>query len=350
MSIGSRIRQARKSQRVSQRTLAEIVGVSAMAISKYERDLMVPSSGILLQLAGALNLRVEYFFRPLSLNVTPQIYRKHSSLGAKQEAALVSQIQEWLERYLETESLFNDEIHAVDLPYYHATSMNEVERAAESLRMEWDLGFAPIENLIQVFEDNFIAIGLVQGFEHFNACTLRVNGAPVIATRHDIPGDRQRFNLAHELGHLVLQIHLTLDPEKAAHRFAGAFLVPEKVARRELGSKRKKISDNELHLLKHKYGLSMQAWIYRAQDLGIITQSSARRIFHIFRKNGWHRREPGRTYSPEKPSRLRHLVLRALAEDIISRSRAEDLLGEPLEDFWYGQAQGENNVVVGIGS
>ncbi|WP_425358486.1 ImmA/IrrE family metallo-endopeptidase [Thermosediminibacter oceani] len=70
-----------------------------------------------------------------------------------------------------------------------------------------------------------------------------------------------------------------IDLEKAAHRFAGAFLVPKKMVIQELGKKRHSINLYELHLLKHKYELSMQGWIYRAKDLNIISDKLAAELF-----------------------------------------------------------------------
>ena len=78
-------------------------------------------------------------------------------------------------------------------------------------------------------------------------------------------------------------------------------------------------------LLKHKYGMSMQAWLRRAKDLGIISFSWYKNTFVTFRKRGWHRIEPGKQVASEEPIRFRQLVLRAMAEGVISRERAEEL-------------------------
>jgi hypothetical protein len=110
------------------------------------------------------------------------------------------------------------------------------------------------------------------------------------------------------------------------------------MARFELGSSRTTLDMNELYLLKQKYGLSMQAWIFRARDLGIISENTAARLFKRFRANGWHRREPGEAFPSEKPLRMERLIYRALAEDLISRSRAQELLGEPLQPRWTTEA------------
>ncbi|MBC7252167.1 MAG: ImmA/IrrE family metallo-endopeptidase, partial [Anaerolineae bacterium] len=201
-------------------------------------------------------------------------------------------------------------------------------------------GLVPIESLVEVLEDRGIKVGIVSGHEDFDALTFWADGTkPVIVVKRGLPGDRQRFSLAHELGHIVLEPVESVDAEKAAYRFAGAFLVPEPVVYFELGPERRTLDLYELHLLKHKYGLSMQAWIYRAKDLGILAASAATQLFKRFRQEGWHRQEPGDPIPPEEPGRMKRLVLRALAEDMISRSRAAELLGMPLAQFWQEEAE-----------
>jgi Zn-dependent peptidase ImmA (M78 family)/DNA-binding XRE family transcriptional regulator len=342
MMIGERIKIARRTAGLSQRALAEAVGVSAMAISKYERELDVPSSDVLLHLAQALNVKTEYFLRPVTVTVTAPSYRRRTSLPRKQEYAIMGQIQEWLERYLDVESFFNGPPD-FDLPAdlgRRVASLDEVEHLALKLRQGWNLGLTSIESLVEVLEDRGIKVGLVGGHEDFDALTLWTDDhIPVIVVKRDLPGDRQRFNLAHELGHLILEPVEDVNVEDAAYRFAGAFLVPEPVARFELGEHRQTLDLHELHLLKHKYGLSMPAWIYRAKDLGILSESAATRLFKQFRQQGWRRREPGDQIPPEEPGRLKRLVIRALAEDMISQSRAAELLRMPLAQFWREEAK-----------
>jgi len=349
MTIGQRIKQARKANNMSLRSLAEKAEISAMAISKYERDLDTPSSGVLLRLTQALDISIDFLFRSQTISVQLQAYRKHAALGVKEQEAIRMQIREWLERYLEVESFFPDEGQAVSLPKHTILSIDQVEDVALNLRENWSLGLDPIENLTQLLEDRGIKVGMVSGFEQFDACTFMANDTPVIVSKAELPGDRQRFNLGHELGHLILDVEEGLDLEATCNRFVGAFLVPAQAARFELGSSRTMLDMNELYLLKHKFGLSMQAWIYRAKDLGIITESAAVRLFKRFRANGWHRREPGEALSSEKPLRMERLIYRALAEDLISRSRAQELLGEPLQLSWVAEALQQDGVAIGSG-
>ena len=182
-------------------------------------------------------------------------------------------------------------------------------------------------------------MGIVEGEERFDALTLWFDHGKwsVIALKRGLPGDRQRFNLAHELGHTMMEGE-EARAEKAASRFAGALLVPAKAARWELGPQRRHFNYLELHSLKHKYGMSMQAWIYRAKDLNIISEHVAVRHFQDFRQKGWYHQESGDQLPPEEPERLKRLVMQALAENKISRSRAGELLGKPLAEFWKEEA------------
>jgi len=347
MTLGERIKQARKSNRLSLRDLADQAQISPMAISKYERDQDVPSSGVLLRLAQALGVSIDFFFRPVTPKIQLQAYRKHAALGVKEQEAVQARIQEWLERYLEVESYF-DGAPTVELPQYSIKEVGDVETAAESLRALWELGLDPIENLTQLLEDQGIKVGMVDGFEHFDACTFLVDHTPIIVTKANLPGDRQRFDLGHELGHLVFNMGENLDAEKISNLFVGAFLAPAQAVRFELGNSRTTLDMNELYLLKQKYGLSMQAWIFRARDLNIISPQVAERLFLRFRANSWHRQEPGKLYPPENPLRMERLVYRALVEDVISRSKAQELLGKPLQQRWVEEAL-QNDIAVGTG-
>lgn len=294
----------------------------------------MPSSGILLRLAQALGVKVEYFLRPRPVLTLRPAYRCRASLGRKREQAILSRIQEWLERYLEVESVLGLQ-PGFELPAAlnrRAASLEEVEAVAQGLRQAWGLGFDAIEDLLEVLEQHGVKVGLVDADASFDACTFWADDStPVIAVNRQAPGDRQRFDLARELGHVVLDPAGGLDPEKAAHRFAAAFLVPEPAARQELGERRRTLNPYELHLLKHKYGLSMQGWIYRARDLGILSEARCAALFREFGRRGWRRQEPGDGVPSEEPKRLERLVVRALAEGLISPGRADELLGEPLD-------------------
>lgn len=143
----------------------------------------------------------------------------------------------------------------------------------------------------------------------------------------DMPDDRCRFSIAHELGHLMMDCR-TVSPkeeEKLANRFAGAFLVPSEVAKQELGEKRKRLDIEELKLLKTKHGLSMLGWVHRAYDLDIIDKGHFNTLYKLFVSRGWRKTEPSAYVGHETPMRLKQMTLRAVAEGIITPGKAASL-------------------------
>ncbi|MBE3598721.1 MAG: ImmA/IrrE family metallo-endopeptidase [Limnochordaceae bacterium] len=330
--LGERLRLARKASGLSLRDLAQRVGVSAQAISKYERGLDVPGSAVLLKLAASLGVRPDYLLRPQPvIGVRPAFRSRPSRLSARALSHIMARVEEWVGRYLAAESFLPPAERVTfvrpALPDRAVQSLDAVERAAEQLRHQWSLGLDPIANLTAELEARGIRVGTIRADDAFDALTFSVDdGSPVIVVRDGMPGDRGRFSVAHELGHLVLEAQ-AVDPEDAANRFAAAFLVPAAVVRRELGQSRRRLSLQELVSLKVRYGLSVQAWIRRARDLDVITDSEYRRWMVALRSRGWHRQEPGPSLTPERPRRLTDLVYRLLSEGLVSESRAAELLG-----------------------
>jgi Zn-dependent peptidase ImmA (M78 family)/DNA-binding XRE family transcriptional regulator len=344
--LGSRIKQGRVAAGLSLRDVGEAVGLRAMAISKYERDVIKPSSETLLRLAKAFGVRTEYFFRQPIVELTEVDFRKHKKLSSQDEARAVEDVRERLERWIDLESIIPASWpKAFALPKKlpaKVESYDAVEAVADQVRAAWKLGTGPIGNLIDKMEEEGIKVILTPHDcgKKFDGLVAKANGHTVIVVGQDWPGDRQRFTLAHELGHLVLHARIApaLDEERACHRFASAFLVPKDEALRLLGASRSWLEPQELNMLKHEWGLSMNGWVYRAQDLGILTKAVAKRHWDFFAKQkeggkSWREKEPGKAYPKECPRRFAQLVYRALAEDLIGESKAAELLALPLVEL-----------------
>ena len=197
--------------------------------------------------------------------------------------------------------------------------------------------FDPIPDLIDVLETNGIRVFMIEADTEnkFDGLAARVSGMPIVVVGRHWPGDRQRFTLAHELGHLMLEGRLAqdLDEEKACNRFAGAFLFPRESVRQKLGGHRNAIELKELGLLKEEFGLSMAGILYRARDLDIISHAYREDQAKLFRFKGWFRKEPGQEYPAEKAHIFEQLVFHALAEDYIGESKAAELMNMPLHQF-----------------
>lgn len=339
MALGARIEQARRLRGLSQRELADRIDRSKTTVSKYEREITLPDSAKLMDIAEALDIDLSYFLRNPRVGDIEPAYRKFSSMLVKEENAIVERIRDWLERYLEVESILN--VDALDFEWpegvpYRVSSMEEVEQAALHLRDAWEIGRDPIENLTERLEDHALRVGSIEAPDDFDACAFEVQvdgGIPVVMFNEKYPGDRQRFSIAHELGHLVLEVEGELKEEKACDRFSGAFLVPRDVFVNDVGEERRRISQRELELLKQKYGVSMQALVYRMKDLGIIRQNYYRRIFQWINKSGYKKEEPGEPVPREQPRRFERMVQHALAEEYITDRRAAELLDRDADDL-----------------
>ena len=340
--LGDRIKQARTAAGLSLRGLAEASSnyVSAQVIQKYEQGITNPGSDVLIKLAKALSVKVEYFFRPDAVQVSLSCpsYRKHAALSKKYLESVQAKVKDKVEKYLEIEALFPVDrfakITISKLKHRNIHEFDDIEKLAEDLRDIWSLGTDPIENITDIIEDRGAMVIPLEASDEFDGLSCWANdNIPVIVVKKGLSGDRQRSDLAHELGHLIMKVSSDIKEEKAAKRFSGAFLAPAEAVYRELGKKRHNLDLVELDMLKKKYGMSMQQWIYRAKDLDIISESRAAVLFQLFRTKKWYRNEPGYRVPEESPQRYQLLVIQAVTEGLISPVRATEFLDVPINQL-----------------
>ncbi len=344
--IGRKLRLARAAAGLSLRDLAVRIDnrVTAQAIGKYERDEDMPSSGVLMALARALAVREEYLLSEDEVVLESVDFRKAPKASSKEEAIIQAKTMDLLERYIALEGLLN--LRSVDWEQprsapYPVADLRDAEDAARSVRDDWGLGNDPIPKLAELLEERGIKI-LSLDLDDIDglAAKVRRKGRPdarVIVVKKSTWSERKRFNLAHELGHMVIAPEKKVNEEKAAHRFAGAFLIPADSLRAEVGANRSAISIAELVVLKERFGVSIQAIIYRCKDLGIIGQKEFARQFQVFTERGWRAppfEEPGRMEPElEEPRRFERLCYRALTENVIGEARAAELLGISIREL-----------------
>ena len=63
MSIGTQIKKARLSQNLTQKQLADLIGVTKNAVTNYERDTSSPKEPILFELLRVLHVDANYLFQ-----------------------------------------------------------------------------------------------------------------------------------------------------------------------------------------------------------------------------------------------------------------------------------------------
>ncbi len=330
--FGERIKRARVAEGLSLRELGKRVDLSATILSKYERNLIVPSSALLLKIADALNTPVDFFFRSHTVAFSNPKFRKRNGLGEKELSQIKEKTLEQAERLFKLLTYFpKSPINGFCCPSSlpdKIDSLAAVERAASLLRDSWFLGQDEISSVIDTLESKGIFV-IIINFSHkfFDGLTAMLNGFKTIIISADWPGDRQRFTLAHELGHIVLEGRLkNIDEEKACNRFAGAFLVPKSSISENLGEKRNDISIQELLEMKEKFGASMASILFRLAETGILSERTKDEKWTLFKKNGWDQKEPGQDLATERTTLLERLVLRATTERFISISKGAELL------------------------
>tara|TARA_R110001583_G_scaffold195513_1_gene374791 strand:+ start:10217 stop:11281 length:1065 start_codon:yes stop_codon:yes gene_type:complete len=339
--IGARLERARKAAGLSLRDLGAMLGVSHTAISKYEKNQLMPSSGQLIKLARAAGVRADFFFRPVAVEIEGIEYRKRSSTSKAVLHKINADVYDQAERWEELLQLYpqppipNFELPA-DLPEF-INDAEGVEAIAEKMRHAWDIGLNPVSDLIDTLESRgiMVIVSPVEAGNKFDGLAGNIGDKPIVVVSEQWPGDRQRFTLAHELAHLVLQGRLAgdLKEEAACNHFAGAFLLPRTAVLEAFGEHRTALNQNELAMLKEEYGLSMASIVYRAFQCGVISDAYRKRIYMMFSQRGWRKTEPGAAYQAEKTWLFPRLVYRAFAESYIGESKAAELLGKSLRTF-----------------
>ncbi len=325
--LEERLRQARLFAGFTQEAVAEALTeighpATKAVISKYEMGKSVPKASTLLQLSRIFDVDPGYFLYESKTDLTWVAYRKQSDLAETNQDVVKAYARDVAALQLELRSLLYPG-KSYDFPEpMNVSTAAEAEAVAQNLRSAWGLDDLPIENLTQTVEDHgVVVIGWSRDAGRFDGLSGWCgDDVPLTVVNTAVEVDRRRFNLAHELGHLLMQTSDDLS-EPMAHRFAAALLVPADLAFHELGRRRTSISLAELGLLKRRYGLSIQGWIYRATDLEIITKHFATSLWREINQRGWKKAEPFPYVASEEPIRLEQMILHAVAEGLVTRDR-----------------------------
>ena len=340
--IGARLKLAREAAGLSLRALADSVEnrVSAQAIGKYENDRMMPGSDVLLALAKALQVTPEYLLSRRDISLSGVEFRRAPGAGAKEERAVEARVLEQLERHLVVEEALGLEVAPRRQPLARFDPIEAPEQAqvaAAALRRTWQLGTDPIPSMTDLLEERgikVIALDLPVTVSGSKSVAKLESDRPVLAViiNANHTGERQRFTLAHELGHLVLDVAGRLtsrEAEKAMDQFAGAFLVPAEELQRLAGAHRNDVSLGELVELKRHFQVSLQCLVVRLGQTGILSDVEARRHWQMLKDHGFLAppyREP-ESLAPERSHRLHRLAMRAVSEGALSESKAAEVLG-----------------------
>lgn len=337
--IGNNLKRARIFKNLSLAQAGKLLNMSATAVSKYEKGLIVPDSIKLIEFANAYDVKS---IDLLGARELPKMkfdsFRKKKKLTGKRLELLKDTIQNAVANYLDVLNLNEIGNIEIKLQRYKCNNLTDAEKAAEKYREYIKISnIQPISDLISILENLGIAIIQIKNinnmFDDFDGLSEIVGDIPFIVLLDDIKdGARQRFTIAHELGHLVLNVsNSEIDSEKLCNRFASSLLMPKETIVNEFGYYRKRISMFELKSYKEEYKVSCAAIVYRLKDLDIISDYLYKDLcINVNKVIGKIDKNP---VEPEKANKFKKLVHKLESSDIISISRACELLGVTINEY-----------------
>lgn len=336
---GERLKTLRLLMGLSQDEFSSIAGVSQPLISGIELHRRTATHEVLQQVAAATATPMSFFdVDPDDLPTDTLHFRKQARASAKEVKRVEATVREAYRvaarLLVETKvrclapPCAEGEIDADAIEHLAAQTRDALGIARDGVLRHviraCERAGIPVVPLVLVDaqgEGEDIVIG------HYGvSCWRGANGGPYLISYFSAgSGDRQRFTVAHELGHLVLHTARRGIPvkqaEEEAHRFAGAFLMPAEQAREAFADT---FTLRTLAELKAHWGVSMSALIMRAFHVGQIDETRKSSLFRQMSTNHWRTKEPV-TVHAEQPALMRAMLARRFGEPPPVRQAAEEL-------------------------
>jgi Zn-dependent peptidase ImmA (M78 family)/transcriptional regulator with XRE-family HTH domain len=315
--IGERVKHARDFCSLTQAALADLAGVPQSKISEIEvgRDAQ-PKRDVVACIARATGFPETFFY----LGPLPDLPDGYFRKLKRGKIKVSRRVRAYARQLVELAQAAEKDMPLPPLrlsPTSDAETLADIEAVADGFRVAAGLGESdPIPNMTRAAERAGIVVAGLPGEipDHYGFSAwpdFRIEGRPVIVYSQSDPGDRQRFTIAHELGHLLLHSPMRTDEltpdeaEREANKFAGALLVPHAAAMEALYPP---LTLTTLAHTKATFGTSIAACAQRARDLGLIDERRFVSLRRQLTSRGWHRQEP-----VEVPQELPVLTKRMLA-------------------------------------
>ncbi|QLL08855.1 XRE family transcriptional regulator [Mycobacterium vicinigordonae] len=301
LNRGARLTDLRELLQLTQNELAQAADVPQSTISAVEKGDRELTPAMVNAVCAGVRVPLTFFDFP-AVRVDPAAvhFRKMSSAGVKSTKSALRYFEE-LQRItnllMEEWSGKRTELKPVTGHIDGA----DIEEIAVEVRDE--LGISqdqPVKHVMRAVERSGIAVApLVRlgmdhpAFDGHSGMSRARSESALVMFAPSTAGDRQRFTVAHELGHLKLHFARTVDDErtreKEAHRFAGALLYPRHVAKRDISES---LSLNGYARIKARWGIAIQALIQRGRDLRLISTDRHRSLMIQVSSRGWRKNEP----------------------------------------------------------
>lgn len=303
---------------MSQADLESATGISQGLISKIEQGLREPSEDHLEKFATALNCLPSFFAQaereygpPISAH---PMYRKKAAVGQKVLDKVIAELSVRLghARVLLQSVDMEPEL---PLPQYDPDEYGgRIEDIADMVRRAWYVPHGPIRSIVEYVERAGILVFFTEmDSARIDGVSYQVAGMPpVIFLNKNMPADRMRFSIAHELGHIVMHRIPSPDMEQQADEFAAAFLMPWNDIAPELSG----FSLAKAAQLKPYWKVSMGALIVRAKTIGKIDQGTYSWLWRQMAIKGYRTKEPANLDFPPEEASLAAALISNLTDNM----------------------------------
>jgi Zn-dependent peptidase ImmA (M78 family)/transcriptional regulator with XRE-family HTH domain len=324
--LGEVLATARRAKGLSQEELAERVGVTQEAISRYESERRDPAPDVLERVAVALGVTVPFLQSAGSVKgawaIDAHLRRRATARASvwRQKEARLNMLRQHARFLYEEVGVRSPQVVPTFDPLF-----TDPEEAARMTRMQWRLPVGPVRNLIGWIESAGCLV-IQEDFEtdRVDGLSQWVDDHPVMLLNSTAPTDRKRLTAAHELGHLCLHTtDIGEDIEREANLFAAEFLMPAEVIRADL----RNLSLGRLVDLKRVWGVSVQALIERSRHLGVLSAEQRTAFYKQLSHRGWRKREPASEDIAAEVPHLTSQITEALIGRGLGATEIADLTG-----------------------
>jgi Zn-dependent peptidase ImmA (M78 family)/DNA-binding XRE family transcriptional regulator len=296
---------ARESRGLNQVEFADKLGMSPANLSKIELGVISLDDSYIPLISEKSGYPESFFYQENEINQPFLAYRKREVVSPKLITPIDAQMNI---RRLHIEYFLKElQYKPAELPVLDIDKIGTPQKCATKLRKLWGLEEPIIGNLTKLLESKGIILNsFMFGTDRADSRTILTDtNQPIIFTNKSLLGDRLRFSLAYELGHLVMHLNTSpsLDREvgKEANKFAAEFLMPESAIKADF---KDGITLSHLGELKKKWKVSMQSLLYRADDLGFLTYNQKRYLLTQFNQMKIRKREPQEFDVPKEQGTL----------------------------------------------
>ncbi|MDB5057212.1 MAG: uncharacterized protein JWO59_684 [Chloroflexi bacterium] len=288
--------------------LADLLGVPQGTVSKMESGLKPVSDDVLSALSRILDYPPHFFLQggqSMGVAMAELFHRKRQNVPKKVLDQIYAEIEiktRHIKALLRAAEITVN-VDPVDIDDFGG----DVEEVARLVRASLGVPRGPIENLTGIIESAGVLV--VPCDFHTRKVDAISRWArplpPIIFINKDLPKDRWRASLGHELGHIVMHTIPSPDIEDQAFQFGAEFLLPAHEVRTHLTE----LNMPKLAQLKRYWKVSMGMLLMRAKNLGMTTPSQDRYLWAQMARAGYKVREPAELdIGGEQPSLLQDLI------------------------------------------